>query len=194
MQSRFATTSWTTVLPARTTASTESRNALESLCRTYWYPLYALVRHLGHDADGARDLTQSYFAEFLEKGYLEDYDPARGRFRVFLKASLKNFLSKQRDKERTWKRGGRTEVLSLDTPDVESRYQHEPVDRMNPEEISNDGGRSRSSSARSDSSARSRRMPGGDRSSRASRGSSQASRRWRPTARWRQSWAHRKAS
>lgn len=135
MQSRFATTSWTTVLAARTTASTESRNALESLCRTYWYPLYALVRHLGHDADGARDLTQSYFAELLEKGYLEDYDPARGRFRVFLKASLENFLSKQRDKERTWKRGGRTEVLSLDTPDVESRYQHEPVDRMNPEEI-----------------------------------------------------------
>ena len=135
MQSRFATTSWTTVLAARTTASTESRRALESLCRTYWYPLYVFVRHLGHDADEARDLTQSYFAELLEKGYLEDYDPSRGRFRVFLKASLKNFLSKEREKGRTWKRGGRTEVLSLDTRDVERRYQHEPVDRLNPEEI-----------------------------------------------------------
>jgi RNA polymerase sigma-70 factor (ECF subfamily) len=54
---------------------------------------------------------------------------------VFLKASLKNFLSKEREKDRTWKRGGRTEVLSLDTPDVESRYRHEPVDKLTPEEI-----------------------------------------------------------
>ena len=131
MQSRFTTTSWSKIQAARDAPSAEARQALEALCRLYWYPLYAFVRRLGHDADGARDLTQSYFAELLEKGYLEDYDPARGRFRVFLKASLKNFLSKQRDKERTWKRGGRTEVLSLDTPDVESRYQHEPVDRMN---------------------------------------------------------------
>jgi RNA polymerase sigma-70 factor (ECF subfamily) len=135
MESRFATTSWTKVLAARTNASTESRHALEVLCRTYWYPLYAFVRRLGHDPDAARDLTQSYFAELLEKGYLEDYDPSRGRFRVFLKASLKNFLSKEREKDRTWKRGGRTEVLSLDTPDVESRYRHEPVDKLTPEEI-----------------------------------------------------------
>jgi len=135
MESRFATTSWTKVLAARTTDSTESRQALEGLCRTYWYPLYAFVRRLGHDPDEARDLTQAYFAELLEKGYLEDYDPSRGRFRVFLKASLKNFLSKAREKARTWKRGGHTEVLSLDTPDVESRYRHELADRLTPEEI-----------------------------------------------------------
>ena len=135
MHSRFATTSWTKVLAARTTASTESRQALEGLCRTYWYPLYAYVRRLGHGPDEARDLTQAYFAEFLEKAYLEDYDPSRGRFRVFLKASLKHFLSKQREKEKAWKRGGRTEVFSLDSPDGENRYRYEPADRMTPEEI-----------------------------------------------------------
>jgi RNA polymerase sigma-70 factor (ECF subfamily) len=135
VQSRFETTSWTKVLVAREAASTESRQALEALCRNYWYPLYAFVRRQGHDADEARDLTQAYFAELLEKGYLEDYDPSRGRFRVFLKASVRHFLSKQREKARTWKRGGRTEVLSLDADAIESRYRDEPADRLTPEEI-----------------------------------------------------------
>jgi RNA polymerase sigma-70 factor (ECF subfamily) len=135
MQTRFATTSWTQVLAAREAPSTEARQALESLCRVYWYPLYAFVRRQGHDADEARDLTQAYFAELLEKGYLEDYDPERGRFRVFLSASMKNFLSKQREKARAWKRGGRADVISLDAQEVEGRYRHEPQDRLTPEQI-----------------------------------------------------------
>ena len=134
-QTRFATTSWTQVLAARDSASTESRKALDALCRSYWYPLYALVRREVHDADQAKDLTQAYFAELLDKGYLEDYDPARGRFRVFLKTSVKHFLSKERDKARTWKRGGQAEILSLDEYDLEGRYRHEPIDRLTPEEI-----------------------------------------------------------
>jgi RNA polymerase sigma-70 factor (ECF subfamily) len=135
MQSRFATTSWTKVLAARDAPSAESRQALEALCRVYWYPLYALVRREGHDADESRDLTQAYFAELLEKGYLDDYDPARGRFRAFLKVSVKHFLSKQREKAQAWKRGGRADVVSLDAQDVEGRYRNEPVDRLTPEEI-----------------------------------------------------------
>ena len=114
MASRFATTSWTQVLAARGSASSESRQALEALCRDYWYPLYAFVRRQGFDAEESRDLTQAYFAQLLEKGYLEDFDPAMGRFRVFLMASMRNFLSKEREKAGAWKRGGRTEVLSLD--------------------------------------------------------------------------------
>lgn len=135
MQSRFATTSWTQVLAAREAPSTESRRALEALCQTYWYPLYVFVRRHVHDADEARDLTQAYFAELVEKGYLEDYDPSRGRFRVFLKTSVKYFLSKEREKARTAKRGGQTEVLSLEAPDVEGRYRYEPADPLTPEEI-----------------------------------------------------------
>ena len=135
MQTRFATTSWTKVLAAREAPSTEARQALESLCRVYWYPLYAFVRRQEHDPDASRDLTQAYFAELLEKGYLEDYDPERGHFRVFLMASLKHFLSKQRDKALAWNRGGRADVVSLATPEVEGRYRFEPVDRLTPEQI-----------------------------------------------------------
>jgi RNA polymerase sigma factor (sigma-70 family) len=131
---RWATTSWTQVLAAREAPSSEARQALEDLCQAYWYPLYAFVRHQGYDAEEARDLTQAYFAELLEKDYLADFDPELGRFRVFLKTSIKHFLSKEREKARAWKRGGRTSVVSLDA-DVESRYQLEPVDRLTPEKL-----------------------------------------------------------
>ena len=83
----------------------------------------------------AGDLTQSYFAELLEKSYLNDYDPDRGRFRVFLKTSVKHFLSKQREKSESWKRGGRADVFSLDARDGEGRYLDEPADQLTPEEI-----------------------------------------------------------
>ena len=133
--SRFATTSWSLVLAAREASTVASREALETLCRTYWYPLYAYVRHLGHDSEDARDLTQAYFARLLEKDYLDDYDPERGRFRVFLKASVRNFLSKEREKDRSWKRGGRAGIVSLGADQVEGRYRIEPVDRLTPEQL-----------------------------------------------------------
>ena len=135
MQTRFATTSWTKVLSAREASASEARQALEGLCRVYWYPVYAFVRRQGNDAEDSRDLTQAYFAELLEKGYLNDYDPQRGRFRVFLMASVRHFLSKERDKALAWKRGGRADVVSLDAQEVDGRYRHEPVDRLTPEQI-----------------------------------------------------------
>jgi len=131
---RWATTSWTQVLAARDAPSNEARQALEDLCQAYWYPLYAFVRHQGYDPEASRDLTQAYFAELLEKDYLADFDPELGRFRVFLKTSLKHFLSKEREKAQAWKRGGRTSVVSLDA-DVETRYRLEPVDRLTPETL-----------------------------------------------------------
>lgn len=131
---RWATTSWTQVLAARDAPSSESRQALEDLCQAYWYPLYVFVRRQGFDAEEARDLTQAYFAELLDKGYLEDFDPSLGRFRVFLKASVRNFLSKEREKARAWKRGGRTAVISLDA-DVEGRYRLEPIETLTPEQV-----------------------------------------------------------
>lgn len=135
MNSRFTTTSWTRVLAARDGSSTEARDALEVLCRTYWYPVYAFVRRQGRGADEARDLTQAYFTELLDKGYLDDYDPSRGRFRAFMKVSVRNFLSKERDKVQAWKRGGRNATVSLDAREGEDRYRYEPVDRVTPEEI-----------------------------------------------------------
>ena len=124
---RWATTNWTQVLAAREAPTDASRLALETLCQAYWYPIYTFVRGQGLDAEDARDATQAYFAQLLEKDYLEDCDPARGRFRVFLMTSIRNFLSKEREKSRTWKRGGRATVLSLDA-DAEGRYRDEPVE------------------------------------------------------------------
>lgn len=134
MRWRFVTTSWCQIQAARDAPSGESRQALEELCRAYWYPLYAFVRRQGHDPEDARDLTQGYFAALLEKGYLEDFDPWRGRFRVFLKTSVKHFLSKERVKARAQKRGGDAQVLSLDQ-DIEGRYLLEPADPMTPEQV-----------------------------------------------------------
>ena len=131
---QWATTNWTQVLAARDAPTDASRLALEALCQGYWYPLYTFVRRQGLEAEDARDATQAYFAQLLENGYLEDYDPALGRFRVFLMASVRNFLSKERDKTRAWKRGGRADIVSLND-DAEGRYRAEPGDRLTPEDV-----------------------------------------------------------
>ena len=82
--SEFNTTLWTEVMLAGETASPESAAALESLCRAYWYPLYAFVRRQGHDAHSAQDLTQSFFSELLQKRSLNALDRAKGKFRSYL--------------------------------------------------------------------------------------------------------------
>lgn len=119
MSDPFQTTRWSRVLAAGGDDE-EARDALGWLCETYWLPVYAFARRRGLDAEDARDLTQSYFATLLEKRVLEDVDPHRGRFRAFLLASLKNFLSKERDRRGAQKRGGSQAPLALD--DAEERY------------------------------------------------------------------------
>lgn len=135
MGSGFATTQWSQVLAAREGSDTQARQALASLCETYWYPLYAYVRRQGHDADEARDLTQGFFAQLLEKNYLEDVEPSAGRFRSFLLTSLRHFLSHQWEKARAQKRGGGSRTVSLDAADAEVRYGWEPADRLTPEQV-----------------------------------------------------------
>ena len=133
MTQRFQTTRWSLILAAGESGNPESRQALSSLCEVYWYPLYAFVRRQGHDADEARDLTQAYFLAFLEKNYLSDVEPEAGRFRSFLLASLKHFLSTARDRERALKRGGGHVVLSIDLNDAEARLLEEQSDNRDPE-------------------------------------------------------------
>jgi len=66
----FVTTRWTMVLSAGRKSSPQSDRALGELCRGYWFPLYAYVRRKGHSKEDAEDLTQAFFARFLEKNYL----------------------------------------------------------------------------------------------------------------------------
>ena len=133
MDGRFATTHWSLVLAARTGKSPESRSALDALCEAYWFPLYAFIRRQGYAADQARDLTQGYFARLVERRDLEDVRPELGRFRSFLLASVKHFLSNELDRERAMKRAPGPPLVSLDAQDAEDRYRFEPVDALTPE-------------------------------------------------------------
>jgi RNA polymerase sigma-70 factor (ECF subfamily) len=119
----FATTHWTVVLAAGRRHTPQSDHALEELCRTYWFPLYAYVRRRGHTKEDAEDLVQAFFARFLEKNYLEGLSAERGRFRAFLLASLKHFLANEWDKSQRQKRGGGTAHLSLDWQTADTQFQ-----------------------------------------------------------------------
>ena len=132
---RFATTRWSLVLDARAGGSPDSDKALEQLCESYWYPLYAFVRRQGRSPEDAADLTQAYFAKLLEKEYLADVRPEAGRFRSFLLASLKHFLYNEWDRQKALKRGGQFRILSLDSESAENRYSFEPPDPLNPEDL-----------------------------------------------------------
>lgn len=133
MSRSFQTTRWSLVLAAGETAASESREALAGLCEAYWYPLYTFVRRQGYGPDEAADLTQGYFLTFLEKNYLADVRPEAGRFRSFLLASLKHFLSKERERARALKRGGGRNTLSIDWSGAESRFMAETIDSASPE-------------------------------------------------------------
>jgi RNA polymerase sigma factor (sigma-70 family) len=124
----FVTTHWSVVLSARKKDSPQSAAALETLCRTYWYPLYAYVRRQGHSPHDAQDLTQEFFARLLQKDYLKAAAREKGRFRTFLIVALKRFLANEWDRVRAQKRGGGQPLLSLDTELAEERYRIEPVE------------------------------------------------------------------
>jgi RNA polymerase sigma factor (sigma-70 family) len=132
---RFATTRWTLVLNARDASSPDARQALEALCAQYWYPLYAFLRRQGYDAEKAQDLTQGFFARLLEKHYLDDVRPERGRFRTFLLTSLKHFALNEHDREQAIKRGRGVRIVPLEIETAEGVYALEPRDDMTPERL-----------------------------------------------------------
>lgn len=129
----FVTTRWSVVVAAQRRDSPEAAEALEHLCRAYWYPLYAHVRSAGHSTADAEDLTQAFFARLLAKDWLAVADRERGRFRSFLLGALKHFLANEWDKGRAQKRGGHLQIVSLDAPAGEDRLQHEAVAAGSPD-------------------------------------------------------------
>jgi RNA polymerase sigma-70 factor (ECF subfamily) len=110
---RFDTTRWSVVLRARGEPA-DARAALEILCRTYRPPVLAFVRSRGYAADVAEDLTQAFFARFLERAWHGAADPERGRFRSFLLTTLKRFLIDADAEASALKRGGAVRFESLD--------------------------------------------------------------------------------
>src|SRR5512135_2253240 len=110
-QPLFATTHWSVVLAAADERTPEAAAALERLCRTYWYPLYAYVRRAGYSPADAQDLTQEFFGRLLARRSLTRVAPEKGKFRSFLLGALRHFLSDERDRASAVKRGGGKEVL-----------------------------------------------------------------------------------
>lgn len=131
----FRSTHWSVVAQAAGLGDGGKTQALETFCRTYWYPLYAHVRRRGYGEDEAKDLTQGFFARMLEKNYLGEADRARGRFRTFLLSALNNYLANEWDRATAAKRGGNRAIVSFDGLDPEERYRLEPLDERTPESL-----------------------------------------------------------
>ncbi len=132
-KARFQSTQWDLVMTAQQRSSSSGQRAFAELCEAYWYPLYAHARLRERDAHRASDLIQGFFAKVMEKNYLTDADPRRGRFRTFLLASFGNYVANERDRVQTRKRGGDNRHVSFDLIEGEQRYQAEPADEMTAE-------------------------------------------------------------
>lgn len=131
----FATTRWSLVRAAGGLPGVQAQQALETLCETYWFPLYAYVRRQGSSAADAEDRVQSFFAFILEGKLFAAADPHRGRFRSFLLRSLQNFLHAEHRDATTQKRGGGRVLQSLDSTLAEERYSRGPALTDTPERL-----------------------------------------------------------
>lgn len=109
--------------------------ALEDLCRTYWYPLYVWVRRKGFSPSDAEDLTQTFFARLLNEQFVASADREKGRFRTFLLTRLCHFLADEWDRLKAQKRGGARQVIPLESGTAETRYQLEPADSRSPDKL-----------------------------------------------------------
>jgi RNA polymerase sigma factor (sigma-70 family) len=117
----FPNTRWSVVLATRQQCSPESATALETICSTYWYPLYAYVRRTGQSRDDAQDIIQEFFRRLLEKRWLDSVSPHKGKLRAFFIVALKNFMNNEWRRASAQKRGGGQMPVQLDTAFAESR-------------------------------------------------------------------------
>jgi RNA polymerase sigma-70 factor (ECF subfamily) len=130
----FPATRWSVVLAAKQREQPESVQALETLCRNYWYPLYVFVRSSGWAPADAEDLTQEFFARLLEKNYLRVVEPHKGRFRTFLRVALKRFLANEWERIGAAKRGGGQRPVPFDAALAEERFSSECAGTLSPDQ------------------------------------------------------------
>jgi RNA polymerase sigma factor (sigma-70 family) len=132
---RFQTTRWSVVLVSAQSQAPGYKEALADLCKLYWYPLYAFIRHREYSPEDAQDLVQGFFLHLIEYKTLSRVDRSKGKFRSFLLASLQNYLSNETDRARCLKRGGKAEFVHIDLEEGEDRYGLEPIEELTPEKI-----------------------------------------------------------
>ena len=132
---QFDKTRWSMVLEAVQSRVPGAPKALAELCGLYWLPLYGFARRLGRSPEDAQDLVQGFFEHLIGSRGLATVDPSKGRFRSFLLASFRNFMTAETRRARAEKRGGHAEPIRLDWQDAETRLVFEPEDRLTPEII-----------------------------------------------------------
>ena len=132
---RFPTTSWSVIMNARDPSSEISREALDRMCRMYWYPVWIFIRHKGLDSDRARDCTQDFFTALLEKRYLADIDRSKGKFRSFMLTAGSHFVNNWFDAQSAQKRGGGRLLVPLEINDGDRVRWNEPAHGLTPEAL-----------------------------------------------------------
>jgi RNA polymerase sigma-70 factor (ECF subfamily) len=132
---RFATTHWSVVLAAQDPGSPDAAEALETLCQTYWGTIYVYARHRGHSPDDAADLTQGFFAHFLDRHLVDHADRNRGGFRSFLLRTFNHFQVDEWRRAHAEKRGGAHPVLSINADEFEAKYGRELSTDLTPEKV-----------------------------------------------------------
>lgn len=131
----FPPTRWSVVGRAGDEHTRVAAEALETLCRAYWYPLYAFARRSGYSPPDAQDWVQSFFEYLLENRIVARARQEKGRFRSFLLATFKHFISTEKRRQAAQKRGGGRVLISLDEETSEERYATEPADSHTPESL-----------------------------------------------------------
>jgi RNA polymerase sigma factor (sigma-70 family) len=124
MSSTFPATRHSAVREAASADPETRRRGFEALATAYWKAVFKHLRFTGFSREDAEDLTQGFFARAYEKGFFDSYDPARSRFRTFLRVCLDGFVSNERAAARTLKRGGGQLLLSLDFDGAEGELAH----------------------------------------------------------------------
>jgi DNA-directed RNA polymerase specialized sigma24 family protein len=134
--SHFPTTHWSVVINAGAGSESQARSALETLCRQYWYPLYAFVRRQGRPHHEAEDCSQEFLARLLASEGISHAQPERGRFRSFLLVALRNFLTTEWHRARAVKRGGGQRLLTLELDDADARFARDvAATSLSPEQV-----------------------------------------------------------
>jgi len=131
----FDTTRWTDIMLCAQYGAPGGQAAFARLYQLYWYPLYAFVRRKGYSTHDGQDLIQGFFLHLQEKGALVRVDRQKGKFRSFLLASLKNYLSVEAQRARCLKRGGNCEFVYLDIEDANSLWLREAADSLTAEKL-----------------------------------------------------------
>ena len=132
----FPTTSWTLIRKVQQGSEADAHRAMEAICRSYWYPIYAFARRSGFNTHDAEDVTQLFFADVISSESLRRARAERGHLRSFMLAMLKRIITLRRRSEGAAKRGGgREATVSFDDLEAEEWYQSEPADVTDPDRL-----------------------------------------------------------